>query len=204
MTEEVIFWVGAALFSITSVMFLLLKKKNKLITSINLLVNCVTIVSYAVMVFGLGAVRAPNGELIYWTRWLFYAGSCSLLMYETGKLLDKSKIVINEMIFSNIIVMITGFLASYTVGLSKIVFFIISSGSFTYALYLINKKSGRKSLFKSTVKWYINLFWSMFPLIWILSPAYLMILNAFWTALFYLLLDLITKVLYGLFTVNKS
>lgn len=198
------FWAGGVLFSLTSIMFLLLKKKNESIASINLMVNCVTIVSYAVMIFGLGAITAPNGELIYWTRWLFYAGSCSLLMYETGVLLKKSKTVISEMIVSNIIVMIAGFLASYTIGLSRIVFFSISSGAFIYVLYLINKKSGRKSLFKKTIKWYITLFWSMFPLIWLLSPAYSMVLNAYWTAMFYLILDFITKVLYGLFTVKKK
>ncbi|MFX0019959.1 MAG: bacteriorhodopsin, partial [Candidatus Hermodarchaeota archaeon] len=50
---------------------------------------------------------------------------------------------------------------------------------------------------------FVVVFWSGFPLVWLLSPAAFMVLNSFWTALIYLVLDVITKVYFGVHTTLK-
>ena len=197
--EEIIFYIGIGLFSITSLMFLILKKKNHEVASLNLIVNFVTIASYILMVSELGVVTALTGDLIYWTRWAFYAMSCSFLMFEISKILTIDTKTTMEIIVFNIIVMITGLLASITIFPVKWFFFALSALAYIYVLYLIGKnRSEQKFIFA-----FVVVFWSGFPLFWLLSPAGFMVLNSFWTALFYLILDFITKVYFGVHTTLK-
>jgi sensory rhodopsin len=197
--EEIIFYIGIGLFSITSLMFLILKKKNPEVASLNLIVNFVTIASYSLMVSELGVVTALTGDLIYWTRWAFYAMSCSFLMFEISKILTIDNKTTMEIIVFNTIVMITGLLASITQFPVKWFFFALSSLAYIYVLYLIGKnRSEQKFIFA-----FVVVFWSGFPLIWLLSPAAFMLLNSFWTALIYLILDFITKVYFGVHTTLK-
>ena len=197
--EEIIFYIGIGLFSITSLMFLILKKKNPEVASLNLIVNFVTIASYIVMVSELGVVTALTGDLIYLTRWAFYAMSCSFLMFEISKILTIDTKTTMEIIVFNTIVMITGLLASITQFPIKWYFFALSSLAYIYVLSLIGKnRSEQKFIFA-----FVVVFWSGFPLVWLLSPAAFMVLNSFWTALIYLILDLITKVYFGVHTTLK-
>lgn len=197
--EEIIFFVGLIIFSLTTLSFLVLKKKNPEMASLNMIVNFVTIASYILMVSGLGAIPAGNGELIYWTRWAFYAVSCSFLMVEISKILEIGSRTMLEILVFNSMVMITGLFASITTDLIKWVFFFLSSIAYLYVLFqIITHRSDEK-----LIVIFVALFWTGFPLVWVLSPAGFLILNAFWTAIFYLALDLITKVFFGYCTTMK-
>jgi sensory rhodopsin len=197
--EEIIFYIGIGLFSFTSLMFLILKKKNHEIASLNLIVNFITIASYILMVSELGVITALSGDLIYWTRWAFYAVSCSFLMFEISKILSVNTKTTLEIIVFNSIVMVTGLFASITEFPVKWLFFTLSSLAYVYVLYHIGKnRAEQKFIFI-----FVVVFWSGFPLVWLLSPAAFMVLNSFWTALIYLVLDLITKVYFGVHTTLK-
>lgn len=197
--EEIIFYIGIGLFSFTSLVFLFLKKKNHEIAALNMIVNFITIASYILMVSELGVITALSGDFIYWTRWAFYAVSCSFLMYEISKILNIDIKTTLEIIVFNSIVMLTGLFASITQVPVKWLFFTLSSLAYIYILYHIGKnRTEQKFIFL-----FVVVFWSGFPLIWLLSPAAFMVLNSFWTALIYLVLDLITKVYFGVYTTLK-
>ncbi|UCD00798.1 MAG: bacteriorhodopsin [Promethearchaeota archaeon] len=197
--EEIIFYIGIGLFSFTSLVFLFLKKKNHEIAALNMIVNFITIASYILMVSELGVITALSGDFIYWTRWAFYAVSCSFLMYEISKILNIDIKTTLEIIVFNSIVMLTGLFASITQVPVKWLFFTLSALAYIYILYHIGKnRTEQKFIFL-----FVVVFWSGFPLIWLLSPAAFMVLNSFWTALIYLVLDLITKVYFGVYTTLK-
>ena len=197
--EQVIFYIGIGLFTLTSIMFFFLKKKNSKVASINMMVNFVTIASYMLMVSGLFVVSATTGEPVYWTRWAFYAVSCSLLMFEISMVLNIDNVNRLEILIFNSMVMITGLFASITEGLIKWLFFILSSVAYLYVLYQISKNRSEGNF----IIYFVAIFWTGFPLVWILSPAGLMLLDAFWTALLYLVLDFITKIYFGIHTTLK-
>ncbi|MHA2473078.1 MAG: bacteriorhodopsin [Promethearchaeota archaeon] len=197
--QYIIFYLGMGIFAVTTIMFLLLKKKNPKVASFNMIVNIITIASYILMVSELGTITALNGESIYWTRWAFYAVSCSFLMAEISFILKIDSRLMVEIIVFNSLVMVSGLLASITEGLIKWLFFILSSVAYLYILFQINKRSSNE---KYPVI-FVTIFWSGFPLVWLLSPAGFMVLDAFWTALIYLILDLITKVYFGYYTTMK-
>jgi bacteriorhodopsin len=194
--EEYIFYIGAGIFTLTSGSFFLLKKRNPKIASLNFIVNFVTIASYLVMLSKLLANTATNGELIYWSRWAFYAISCSFLMVEISSILAIDNKTMIEIIVLNVVVMVTGLFASITTDVVKWLFFALSSLAYLLNLYLIFKHRAENNL----IVWFVIIFWSGFPLFWLLSPAGFLVLDAFWTALIYLILDLITKVFFGYYT----
>nr|QBQ84355.1 schizorhodopsin [Candidatus Heimdallarchaeota archaeon] len=194
--EEIIFYIGAGIFTVTTISFFFLRKRNQKIASINMIVNALTIASYLLMVSGLFTQQATNGEFIYWTRWAFYAFSCSFLMYEISMILSIDNKTLLEIIVFNVLVMVAGLFASITDGLIKWLFFALSSLAYLAVLYLLSKqRSENKLLF-----WFVVIFWSGFPVFWLLSPAGFLVLNAFWIALLYLILDLLTKVFFGYYT----
>ena len=197
--EQIIFYVGMIIFSFTSLLFFILKKKNPNLASFNMIVNFSTIASYILMVSGLGVISATNGQLIYWTRWAFYAVSCSFLMVEISVILRIDKDTKLEIIVFNSLVMVTGLFASIMPDLVKWLFFVLSSIAYVYVIFLINKNRSENTF----IICFIAIFWSGFPLVWLLSPAGFMILDAFWTALLYLVLDLITKVYFGFHSTMK-
>jgi bacteriorhodopsin len=197
--EQIIFYVGIIIFSLTSLMFFILKKKNPKVASLNMIVNFTTIASYILMASGLGVFSATNGQSIYWTRWAFYAASCSFLMVEISMILRIDKDSKLEIIVFNSLVMVTGLFASITPDLIKWLFFVVSSIAYLYVIFLINKNRAENKFIIA----FVAVFWSGFPLVWLLSPAGFMLLDAFWTALFYLVLDLITKVYFGFHSTMK-
>ena len=197
--EDLIFYVGIGIFTITTIMFLVLKKKNPKVASLNMIVNFITIASYILMVSELGVLSAMSGDSIYWTRWAFYAMSCSFLMFEVSMILEIDSRTTLEIIVFNIMVMITGLFASITEGPVKWLFFALSSIAYVNVLYNISKNRSEQKF----LVFFVIIFWSGFPIVWLISPAGLMILNSFWTALFYLVLDLITKVYFGYHTTFK-
>jgi len=197
--EKIIFYIGMGIFSFTSLMFLVLKKRNPKMASVNMLVNFITIASYIVMMSEVGVVSASTGDLIYWTRWAFYAVSCSLLMYEISMILGIDNKTVLEIIVFNAIVMVAGLYASITAVPIKWYFFTLSSIAYIYILYQIGKNRADNNF----ILLFVIIFWSGFPLVWVMSPAALMVLNSFWTALIYLVLDLITKVYFGIHSTLK-
>jgi len=197
--EEIIFYVGIIVFSFTSFMFFIFKKMNPKVASLNMIVNFTTIASYILMVSGLAVIEATNGQLIYWTRWAFYAMSCSFLMIEISMILRIEKDTKLEIIVFNSLVMVTGLFASITTDLEKWLFFALSSIAYMYVIFLINKNRSENKF----IIVFVAIFWSGFPVVWLLSPAGFILIDAFWTALLYLVLDLITKVYFGVHSTMK-
>ena len=82
---ELIYWTGAAIFGFATLFFSYLEGRTSgpiLGFHSNTLVCFITAVSYVVMALALGTVQANNGQPIYWTRWLFFIASCSILTLE--------------------------------------------------------------------------------------------------------------------------
>jgi sensory rhodopsin len=151
------------------------------------------------MASGSAVIAATNGQLIYWTRWAFYAMSCSFLMVEISMILRIEKDTKLEIIVFNSLVMVTGLFASITTDLEKWLFFAVSSIAYIYVIFLIAKNRSENKF----IIGFVAIFWSGFPLVWLLSPAGFILLDAFWTALLYLVLDLITKVYFGFHSTMK-
>ena len=82
---NIIFIAGMAIFFISGIYFYFINKKA---FNSALLICLITLISYILMWQGSLKTISLAGEPIFWSRWLFYIVSCTLLMFEISKLTE--------------------------------------------------------------------------------------------------------------------
>jgi sensory rhodopsin len=185
---EYIFTASAIIFALSSFGFYLAKKKT---SNLPFLVSAITLVSSLVMLEGSFITMSATGQELYWTRWVFYMVSCTLLMYSISKYLKlESKRV--EIIYLTAFVMLTGAFASALSGLYMFLHFFV--GGVFYCLLVKHIFASKKKKELDTVKPFILLGWTGFPIIFLLAPEGLGYISNAIAALAYLVLDIYTKI----------
>lgn len=198
-TVSLIFQSGAIIFALASIYFLL-SGKDKPNFSTEFFISFITTTSYALMSQNIATAISLKGHTIYWSRWLFYMIACSLLMYDTAKVLKIPDREYPKMVILTWLTMFNGFLSSYIITSSRWIFFILSSAAFIGLLYVVFKGEDNPNF--RTIKQFVAVGWSLFPIVFLLSPTGIGILNTGTAELGYLILDIVTKIIFGLKTSN--
>ncbi len=192
---NIIFLSGMVIFAISSLYFFFSKRKSTGLNSA-FLVSFVTLASYALMWAGSFVAQSADGQPIFWTRWLFYAISCSLLMLEIAAVKGISgKAKVAELIFLNVLVMGLGLLSAISTGLPKWIFFALSSVAYIIQIAGILKVKEKGS---NWINIYIYLGWTGFPVVFLLAPTGIGLFGAGVAMGLYLLLDIYTKIGFNL------
>nr|MBD3281851.1 schizorhodopsin [Candidatus Uhrbacteria bacterium] len=191
-----VFLLGFAVFLFFAIWFFS-KRKNNEWYGAAFLVSSITLVSYAVLAEGSLVAHNQAGIAIYYTRWLFYAASCSLLIVSIAKFLKTNKESFLPLIILNILVMLTGTLASVSAGAIKWLIFILGCLFFFWQIQLLFEGKAQKENHKLIAN-YIFFGWAVFPIVFILAPEGLYLINNALAALLYLALDLLTKIIFYL------
>jgi sensory rhodopsin len=205
--ETMVFWVGALIFALSSLMFVILENRNnsrKHLFNSHVFVSFITTISYCVMAIGIATVTAESGDLIYWTRWLFYAGSCSILTLDIATIGKKSNEKKAEIAIFTILTMFCGYLASIILTADRWLFFVLSTAAYIGMLYRIISKSNEDTPNISSIIWFVLVTWSLFPLVWVLAPTGFGIIAIDIEAILYLVLDIITKILFGIYISTRK
>jgi len=170
------------LFLISSIVFWFGWRKKEFNSAF--IVSAITTVSYTLM---LQLGTAP------YIRWIGYAVSCALLAWVMAQYLGINKDNTRTILFVTPFVMLTGALASLSQGIVMIVWFVI--GSLFYAVMVQKLITGNKELFKR-VRPYIIFGWSVFPIIFLLSPEGFGIIPLTYAMIGYIILDIYTKIIF--------
>lgn len=189
---QTVLLIGVLVFASSSIFFYIVHKKS---FNTAFLVSFITFVSYLVMREGTFVFTSSVGDH-YWTRWLFYSFSCSLLMYQIGDVVGLNSEKKATTIYLTGLVMITGIFASVLSVSYKWVFFGVSS--LAYILLFKEILSGEDRQMRRKVMPYTLLGWSSFPLVFLLSPEGLNVLTNQFSAALYLCLDVYTKIVFYL------
>jgi sensory rhodopsin len=199
--ELLVFWIMAAIFGIATVMFSLLSIRsgtNEFLSFVDIIVAFVTTISYVLMALGFLTVTSIFGEPIYWSRWLFYMASCSLLTLSVAVVLRNTQpVTLAKIPILTMLVMFCGFLAAFITGIERWWFFAFSSIAYIALLITLFKGVPRDGM-NSQLMWFIIIFWSFFPLVFLLAPTGFGLITTFIAAIIYAALDVITKLIYGL------
>jgi sensory rhodopsin len=155
------------------------------------------------MALALSTVAAENGQPIYWTRWLFYIGSCSILTLDVATIAKKSNSKKAEVVSLTALTMFCGFLASVVITVDRWWFFGLSTIAYLGMLYTLFKSSNSGASKLSSIMWFVVVTWSLFPLVWILAPTGFGILEVDVVAILYLLLDVISKIIFGIYVSTR-
>jgi bacteriorhodopsin len=200
LTETNVFIIGFFVMLFFSLWFFINRNKNKLF-SLAFLVTSVTTLSYLLMLEGTFKSISSSGQAIYFTRWLFYILSCSLLMLTIAKFLKVSKNNTIGVLVLNTLVMLTGALAAILAPPFNYLIFSLGMIFFIGQLILLfdNKASKQKN---NLIKYYIFFGWTMFPVVFLISPAGIGLINTLPVICLYFLLDIFTKIIFY-FSVNK-
>ncbi len=208
--ELLVFWIMAAIFGIATIMFTVFSFQSgadEFLSLVDILVAFVTTISYVLMALGFAVIASTFGELIYWSRWLFYMGSCSLLTVSVAVILKQTQpINLAKIPLLTMLVMFCGFLAAFITGIERWWFFGFSSIAYIALLITLFRGIPREGI-NSQLMWFIIIFWSLFPLVFILAPTGFGLITTFIAAIFYAALDVITKIIFGLivlFRVRKA
>jgi sensory rhodopsin len=208
--ELLVFWIMAAIFGIATVMFSLLSIRsgaNEFLSFVDIIVAFVTTISYVLMALGFLTVTSIFGEPIYWSRWLFYMASCSLLTISVAVVLKQTQpLSLVKIPILTMLVMFCGFIAAFITGIERWWFFAFSSIAFIALLITLFKGVPREGM-NTQLMWFIIIFWSLFPLVFLLAPTGFGLITTFIAAIIYAALDVITKLVYGLiilFRVKKA
>ena len=199
-TIELVFLAGIIIFIASSIYFYI-AGKNKNILNSAFLVSFITLISYVLMWQGDLTVIASSGESIFWTRWLFYGASCTLLMYEIAQLKNIKGQKLVELLYLTAIVMFTGFLAAVEVSQIRWVFFGISSVAY---ILLISKVISLSIKESQWVNNYIIFGWSAFPIVFLLAPTGFGLIGTSLGEILYLSLDIYTKIVFNIQLGRKS
>jgi sensory rhodopsin len=191
---NLVFLAGLLIFAISSAYFYF-AGRNKADLNTAFLVSFVTLISYVLMWQSNLTVVTKAGQPIFWTRWLFYALSCTLLILEIGRLKQIKGGELAQLVYLTAIVMVTGFLAARDLTAARWVHFVISSVAY---VLLVIKVLSVKSEGSRWVRNYIFFGWTVFPIVFLLAPTGLGLIGAAVANLLYLLLDIYTKIVFNI------
>jgi len=191
---NIVFVAGLLIFAVSSAYFYFAgKNKNGLNSAF--LVSFITLISYVLMWQGDLIVVTQAGQPIYWTRWLFYGLSCTLLMVEIAQLkqIQGGKLV--QLLYLTAIVMVTGALAARDLSVIRWVHIAISSAAY---VLLVSQILSVKTAGSQWVSRYIFFGWTVFPIVFVLAPTGLGLIGAAVANLLYLVLDIYTKIVFNI------
>lgn len=180
------------------------RNNREIVFRSHIFVSFITTISYVLMALALLTGVADNGQPIYWTRWLFYIASCSILTLDIAfiaKIPDSRKVEVAS--FTGL-TMLCGFLASFITSVDRWWFFGLSSAAYVGMLYTLFKRYDGSSKSISSIMWFVVITWSLFPLIWVLAPTGIGIFAADIEAILYLALDFITKIAFGVYITTRN
>jgi len=175
---DIVFLVGLLVFVVSSAYFYWTGQNKKGLNSA-FLVSFITLISYVLMWQGDLTVVTPAGEPIYWSRWLFYGLSCTLLMVEIAQVKGIQGGGRVQLLYLTAIVMLTGFLAARDLTVVKCAHFAISSVAY---ILLIVKILSVQTAGSRWAHSYIFFGWTVFPIVFLLAPTGLGLIGAVYVA----------------------
>jgi sensory rhodopsin len=185
---------GLLVFAVSSAYFYFAgKNKNGLNSAF--LVSFITLISYVLMWQGNLVVVTAAGQPIFWTRWLLYGLSCTLLMYEIAQLKQIRGERLVQLLYLTAIVMFAGLLAARDLTAVKWIYFVISSVAY---ILLVSQVLSVRTAEAQWVRYYIFFGWTVFPIVFVLAPTGFGLIGAAVANLLYLLLDIFTKIVFNI------
>jgi sensory rhodopsin len=190
---NLVFVAGLLIFAVSSAYFYFAGRSRNGLNSA-FLVSLITLISYVVMWQGNLVVVTQAGQSIFWTRWLFYGLSCTLLMVEIAQVKNIKGGKLVQLLYLTAIVMFTGLLAARDLTVMRWVHIAISSAAY---VLLVSEILSVKTAESQWVGRYILFGWTVFPIVFVLAPTGLGLIGAAVANLLYLVLDVYTKIVFN-------
>ncbi|SFC17665.1 sensory rhodopsin [Halobiforma haloterrestris] len=174
-------------------------------------ISLIATVAYAVMALEIGWYTV-DGREVFIPRYIDWILTTPLLLAFLGLLADADRDTLLKVVGVNTVVMVAGFAGAVLSGTERFALFAVGGLAYVGLVYLVvgpmtaqaaGQDDGIESLFTSLRNLTIIL-WSVYPVIWLLSPAGFALLTPGVDVMLITYLDLLTKVGFGLIALNAS
>lgn len=171
-----------------------------LYTFILFMVPLTACISYLVMSFGYGSA-VFNGNIVFWIRYFEWSITTPILVMGVMILSRDYADTLNVMV-ADFFMILTGFLATVSLGGFKIFYFGLSTSLFGYIVYYMIQGLGReefgrpetiRKVFVKLRNWIISV-WTFYPITWFLSSDEIGVLSFYGRNVVFTVLDLFAKI----------
>ena len=207
-------WIGVISMALGSVFFGFgahnaKNERWKILYTLNFFICLIAAGLYLAMALGLG-VNIINGRPTYWVRFLTWFCSTPLLLLDLTFLGKTSLPITGSLLGANAYMLATGFVATVTPKPMSYIWYIVSCAAYLAIIYLLvqpyrvqaeRKHPRSKQAFRKLVTVHLVL-WTLYPIVWILSPEGFSSFGQGSETMFYTLLDIASKVGFGFLSLN--
>jgi sensory rhodopsin len=212
------FWLGIGFVSMVmgAIMFGLgahraMSERWRILLTLNFFITAIASVLYLSMVMGQGK-GVFHGNETFWVRYVTWFLSTPLLLLVLSHLGKTRLSTVGALIGANAAMIATGFLATISAPPTNYIWYLVSCGFYLGAVSLLlgnyriesqqnNPGKIGKSAFKRLLTVHIGL-WTAYPIVWILAGTGFGVLSSGLEGMFYTLLDISSKVGFGLLSIN--
>jgi bacteriorhodopsin len=209
-------WIGFISMAMGAVVFGLGAHRSgqerwRILLTLNFFITAIASVLYLSMVMGQGK-GVFHGNETFWVRYVTWFLSTPLLLLVLSHLGKTRLSTVGALIGANAAMIATGFVATISAPPINYVWYLVSCGFYLGTVFLLlgnyrleseqsNPGKIGKSAFKRLLTVHIGL-WTAYPIVWILAGTGFGIISSGVEGMFYTLLDISSKVGFGLLSVN--
>jgi bacteriorhodopsin len=183
----------------------------RILYTLNFFITTIASVLYLAMVMGQGR-GIFYGNQTFWVRYVTWFLSTPLLLLVLSHLGCICVSTAGSLIGANAAMIATGFLATISPPPINYVWYLVSCGFYIGVTVLLigryrneamQNHPGKvgKNAFSRLLALHISV-WSVYPVVWILAGTGFGVINSGFESMFYTILDIVSKVGFGLFSVN--
>lgn len=208
-------WIGVVGMSLGSLVFGFgahnaRNERWRILFILNFFICLIAAGLYLAMALGLGN-RIIFDRPTFWVRYLTWFCSTPLLLLDLAFLGRTSLPTTGSLIGANAYMIVTGFVATITPKPMSYIWYLVSCGAFLATLYLLvapyraeaeQKHPRSKKVFRKLLTAHVVL-WTLYPVVWILAATGFNVLSQGYETMSYTLLDLASKVGFGLLSLNS-
>ncbi len=183
----------------------------RILYTLNFFITTIASVLYLAMVMGQGR-GIFYGNQTFWVRYVTWFLSTPLLLLVLSHLGRICVSTAGSLIGANAAMIATGFLATISPPPINYVWYLVSCGFYLgvtvllidrYRKEALQNHPGKvgKSAFDRLLALHISV-WTVYPVVWILAGTGFGVISSGFESMFYTILDIVSKVGFGLFSVN--
>ncbi|WP_435176033.1 bacteriorhodopsin [Halorussus sp. AFM4] len=206
------FWIGAigmAAGTVAPAWRLATERRHRAHYAVLALITGIATVAYATMALGIGGIDV-GGTVLYLPRYVDWLLTTPLLVLYLGLLCRPSRRVYAALVAVDVFVMGSGVVAGLLDGTAKYAMYLAGSVAYLGLLWLLLRTlpraatgySDRVDAVFTKLRNLTVVLWTLYPVVWILSPLGLGLLDVGTEVLVVTYLDLISKVGFVVIAVN--
>jgi bacteriorhodopsin len=183
----------------------------RILLTLSFFITAIASVLYIAMVMGQGQ-GTFDGNTTYWVRYVTWFLSTPLLLLELSHLGKNRMATVGSLIGANAAMIATGFVATISPRPINYVWYLVSCGFYVGTAILLLGKYRTEAISNYPGKVGVQAFnvlltvhivtWTAYPVVWILAGTGLGLLSPGLEAMFYTILDIVTKVGFGLLAMS--